>query len=207
MFGHQDDQQYQQADNQAMDQNVNAIVNNDVTPPQAGQTFTPPEPVSPTLPYTPSASVTAPTLPDLSSPTPSEPSMPTSMPDPDPSPASLSLPSSMASDLPSDPVSDQAPVTTTADLPDSDEGATDTNQLLDIKQQALGQLSPLVGHLEQTPEEKFRTTMMMIQASDNQSLIQDAYAAAQEITDEKVKAQALLDVVNEINYFTQQNNS
>lgn len=81
-------------------------------------------------------------------------------------------------------------------------GASD--DLLSIKQQALTALSPLVGHLEQTPEEKFRTTMMMIQASDNQELIPAAYEAAQAITDEKVKAQALLDIVNEINYFTQQ---
>lgn len=46
--------------------------------------------------------------------------------------------------------------------------------------------------------------MMMIQASDNQNLIQSAYEAAHKITDENVKAQALLDVVNEINYFTHQ---
>lgn len=78
-----------------------------------------------------------------------------------------------------------------------------TNDLLDIKQQALNQLSPLVDHLEQSPEEKFRTTMMMIQATDNQDLVKDAYAAAQAIPDEKAKAQALLDIVNEINYFTQ----
>lgn len=78
----------------------------------------------------------------------------------------------------------------------------DTDKLLDIKQQALQQLTPLVGHLEQTPEEKFRTTMMMIQAADNHELIQAAYEAAQQITDEKARAQALLDIVNEINYFT-----
>lgn len=78
-----------------------------------------------------------------------------------------------------------------------------SHDLLGIKQSVLKDLSPLVGHLDQTPEEKFRTTMMMIQASDDQSLIKDAYAAAQAITDEKVKAQALLDIVNEINYFTQ----
>lgn len=76
--------------------------------------------------------------------------------------------------------------------------------LIGIKQSALKELSPLVGHLDQTPEEKFRTTMMMIQASDDQTLIKDAYDAAQKITDEKTKAQALLDIVNEINYFTQQ---
>ena len=48
-----------------------------------------------------------------------------------------------------------------------------------------------------------RTTMMMIQATDDAAMIPQAYQAAQAITDEKVKAQALLDVVNEINYFTQ----
>jgi len=79
-----------------------------------------------------------------------------------------------------------------------------SDDLLQIKQQALQQLSPLLGHLEQTPVEKFRTTMMLIQASDNKNLIPVAYAAAKEIADEKVRAQALLDVVNEINYFTQQ---
>jgi len=77
------------------------------------------------------------------------------------------------------------------------------SDLLDIKQKALQELSPLVDHLEQSPEEKFKTTMMMIQASDDQSLLPTAYDAAQAITDEKAKAQALLDVVNEINYFTQ----
>ncbi len=81
-----------------------------------------------------------------------------------------------------------------------------SDDLLSIKQQALQQLSPLVSHLDQTPEEKFRTTMMMIQASDDQTLVKDAYEAARQITDEKAKAQALLDIVNEINYFTQQHN-
>jgi hypothetical protein len=79
-----------------------------------------------------------------------------------------------------------------------------SDDLIDIKQSALKMLTPLVGHLNQTPEEKFRTTMMMIQASDDQTLIKDAYEAAQAITDEKTKAQALLDIINEINYFTQQ---
>lgn len=83
-------------------------------------------------------------------------------------------------------------------------GNASTDDLLNIKQQALQHLSPLVSHLDQTPEEKFRTTMMMIQASDNQDLIKTAYDAAQNITDEKARAQALLDIVNEINYFTQQ---
>ncbi len=83
-------------------------------------------------------------------------------------------------------------------------GAVNIDDLLDIKRDALQQLTPLLGHLDQSPEEKFRTTMMLIQASDNQDLLKDAYEAAQQIEDEKARAQALLDVVNEINYFTQQ---
>lgn len=78
--------------------------------------------------------------------------------------------------------------------------------LLDIKQKALQDLSPLMQHLEQNPEEKFRTTMMMIQASDNKDLLPEAYSAAQAIVDDKARAQALLDVINEINYFTQASN-
>jgi hypothetical protein len=86
-------------------------------------------------------------------------------------------------------------------------GGSTSDALLDIKQEALKQLSPLVGQLNQTPEEKFRTLMMMIQASDDENLVQGAYEAAEAITDEKTRAQALLDIINEINYFTQQHNS
>jgi hypothetical protein len=99
-----------------------------------------------------------------------------------------------------DPFAEETPSAAAPALPPS------ANELLDIKQEALKQLSPLVGHLDQNPEEKFRTTMMMIQASDDQSLINVAYEAAEKITDEKAKAQALLDIVNEINYFTHQGN-
>lgn len=80
---------------------------------------------------------------------------------------------------------------------------TATHELIDIKQKALNELSPLVNQLDQTPEDRFRTLMMVIQSSDDQSLLKDAYAAAEKIQDDKLRAQALLDVVNEINYFTQ----
>ena len=97
------------------------------------------------------------------------------------------------------------PFTTTTTPSEDTEAApaSGSDDLLSIKQEALQNLSPLLSQLEQSPEEKFRTTMMLIQASDNQSLIQSAYTAAKEIEDEKVRAQALLDIVNEINYFTQ----
>ena len=80
----------------------------------------------------------------------------------------------------------------------------DTSDLAAIKQQALLGLSPIVGQLDQSPEERFNTAMMMLQATDDQALIKVAYDAAQSITDDKARAQALLDIVNEINYFTQQ---
>lgn len=80
----------------------------------------------------------------------------------------------------------------------------DNDSLLAMKQDALEQLTPLVGHLDQSPEEKFKTTMMMLQATDNPALVKEAYEYAKQISDEKSRAQALLDVVNEINYFTHQ---
>lgn len=83
--------------------------------------------------------------------------------------------------------------------PTDDAGSSDLN---DIKQHALQELAPLVDDLQQPPEERFRTIMMMIQASDDQALIPKAYEAAHSIEDETARAQALLDVVNEINYFT-----
>lgn len=95
---------------------------------------------------------------------------------------------------------------TTSETPNESSSETPTpanGELMNLKQQALQQLSPLVGHLDQTPEEKFRTTMMMIQASDDSTLIKTAFEAAGAIGDDKARAQALLDVINEINYFTQ----
>ncbi len=77
------------------------------------------------------------------------------------------------------------------------------DQLSDIKVQALNQLSPLVSQLSQQPEERYKTLMMLIQASDNHELIKEAYEAANQISDEKAKAEALLAIVNEINYFSQ----
>jgi len=107
-------------------------------------------------------------------------------------------------DEPSEDVSTSDSQNNDADSNDSSSPAgADADDLLELKQQALQQLTPLVNHLEQSALEKFRTTMMLIQASDNQGLLREAYEAALKIEDEKVRAQALLDVVNEINYFTQ----
>jgi hypothetical protein len=125
------------------------------------------------------------------------------MPTPsEPQQSSVPAPGEEAEDIAEQPPAPSAP----AFADHSDSAVADSGELLELKQQALQQLTPIVGHLDQTPEEKFRTTMMLIQASDNQALLKEAYDAANAIEDEKVKAQALLDVVNEINYFTQNKN-
>jgi hypothetical protein len=72
-----------------------------------------------------------------------------------------------------------------------------------MKQEALQHLQPLVDTLQQSPEEEFKTIMMMIQATDDKTLLKKALEAAKKITDDKVRAQSMLDVINEINYFTQ----
>lgn len=77
------------------------------------------------------------------------------------------------------------------------------DSLLAIKQQALTQLTPLVDKLDQTPEEHFQLIMTMIQSSDNQVMVKAAFDSAQKITNEKARAEALLAVINEVNYFSQ----
>lgn len=142
---------------------------------------------------------------------------PALMSDPMPDFASLSMPQDpsavntapvpsmpLGTLTPPDPMPSLPSVNAPAQIPEPVEAASHEDTLLAIKQEAMQHLTPLVSHLEQTPEEKFRTTMMMIQASDNQGLVKDAFEAAKQITDDKARAQALLDVINEINYFTQQ---
>lgn len=108
-----------------------------------------------------------------------------------------------ADDAPADAADDNTGQPPTEPSTDQDDDVPANNDLIDLKRDALTKLLPLVDHLDQPADEKFRTLMMMIQASDNQRLVRQAYDAALKIDDEKERAQALLDIVNEINYFTQ----
>ena len=76
------------------------------------------------------------------------------------------------------------------------------SDLDEIKKSALSELRPIVDKLDLPAEEKFEALLLVIRSSDDQSLIKAAYAAAEGITDEAKKAQALLDVVKEIEYFS-----
>lgn len=79
---------------------------------------------------------------------------------------------------------------------------TASSDLSDIKASALSELRPLIDHVDLPAEEKFDTYLMLIRSTDDPSLIAPAHAAAQGITDEKQKAEALLDVIKEIDYLS-----
>ncbi len=71
-----------------------------------------------------------------------------------------------------------------------------------IKRDALTDLRPLVEKLDLAPEEKFDTYLLLLRSSDDKALIAPAYAAARNIADETRRAQALLDIIKEIDYLS-----
>lgn len=89
-----------------------------------------------------------------------------------------------------------------ADAHLSSEGSGENSELDGVKKSALEQLRPLIEKLDLEPADKFDKYLMMLRASDDPALIKPAFDAAQGIGGEKEKAQALLDIINEINYIT-----
>ena len=71
-----------------------------------------------------------------------------------------------------------------------------------IKKDALSELRPLVDKLNVSPEEKFDTYLLLLRSTDDQGLIAPAHEAAKNITDEARRAQALLDIIKEIDYLS-----
>lgn len=163
-----------------------------VTPPTVVRPTHNGPPISdePTEPATQDPPAAAPAPDSTPEPAPTEPPDPPAEPDPpadEPEPEDEPLKSSVESAF---------------DVPANERGSGNTSELFDIKQAALKQLRPLVQHLDQSPEERFETILMMLRSSDDATLVQAAFEAAQAIEDEKRKADALLDVVNEVNYLT-----
>ena len=85
--------------------------------------------------------------------------------------------------------------------------SSSSDNLEDIKKDALLELRPLVDKLDISPEEKFDTYLMLIRSTDDKALIAPAHVAAQAITDEARRAQALLDVIKEIDYLSNGQNA
>ena len=71
-----------------------------------------------------------------------------------------------------------------------------------IKKDALEELRPLVDKLNLPADEKFDTLLLIIRSTDDKSLVTAAHEAARAIEDEAKRAQALLDVIKEIDYFS-----
>ena len=72
-----------------------------------------------------------------------------------------------------------------------------------IKQEALGELRPLVDKLNVSAEEKFDTYLLLLRSTDDRELIAPAHDAAKAIDDEARRAQALLDIIKEIDFLSQ----
>lgn len=101
------------------------------------------------------------------------------------------------------PATDQsAPVTPTA--PVSTEAPADP-ALASVKQAAISELRPLIDKLDVDPEEKFNTYLLLIRSTDDKDLIAPAHEAAKGIADEAKKAQALLDIIKEIDFLSNPN--
>lgn len=78
---------------------------------------------------------------------------------------------------------------------------TAVSNLDSIKSLAISELRPLIGKLNASPEDKFDTILLLIRTTDDSSLIPMAYESARTITDDTRRAQALLDVIKEVDYF------
>ena len=102
---------------------------------------------------------------------------------------------------PSQAISDASSEIITPTLPPIAQGVTDSD-LAPIKNEAINELRPLVDKLDLPAEEKFDTYLLLLRSTDDRTLIAPAYAAAQVIADEARKAQALLDIIKEIDYLT-----
>jgi len=81
-------------------------------------------------------------------------------------------------------------------------GASLGEDLDSIKLNALKELRPLMDKVELPAEEKFDTYLMLIRSTDDKTLIGPAHTAAQGIADEKRKAEALLEIIKEIDYLS-----
>lgn len=79
--------------------------------------------------------------------------------------------------------------------------AAGLGDLESIKNLALQDLRPLVDKLNATNEEKFDIYLLLLRSSDDKTLIEPAYNTARTIEDEPKRANALLDIIKEIDYF------
>lgn len=76
-----------------------------------------------------------------------------------------------------------------------------------IKKDAIVELRPLVDKLSLAPDEKFDTYLLLLRSTDDKELIAPAHEAAKNIVDETRRAQALLDIIKEIDFLSGQSSN
>lgn len=76
--------------------------------------------------------------------------------------------------------------------------------LLDVKNEAIEELMPILDHLKTDPEEKFNAYLLLLRSTDNKDLIKPALSMAKQIIDEEKRASALLDIIKEIDYLSKE---
>lgn len=76
------------------------------------------------------------------------------------------------------------------------------DSLEDIKKDALIELRPLVDKLNLSAEERFDIYLLLLRSTDDKTLIAPAYKTAHDIADDSKHAQALLDIIKEIDYLS-----
>jgi len=108
---------------------------------------------------------------------------------------------------PAAPVADTTPITLPSfpEVPaaeDTSVSTTGSTSLEDIKSQALNELRPLIDRVDLPAEERFDAYLMLLRSTDDSTLVAPAHSAAQDISDEKRKAEALLEIIKEIDYLS-----
>lgn len=103
----------------------------------------------------------------------------------------------------------EAPAPPVAEMPVVEEPApvapsvSANGDLTSVKSEAINELRPLVDKLNLPAEEKFDTYLLLLRSTDDRSLIEPAHEVARQITDETRRAQALLDIIKEIDFLSQ----
>ncbi|MDR2063575.1 MAG: hypothetical protein LBQ02_02165 [Candidatus Nomurabacteria bacterium] len=97
----------------------------------------------------------------------------------------------------------EAPVPTVDDILSGKDATTapvaaPAGSLKSIKNSVLSDLKPLVGKVNLPADERFELLMQIFEVTKDTGLIEQAYAAAKDIADDTIKAEALLRVIREI---------
>lgn len=76
------------------------------------------------------------------------------------------------------------------------------DNLDDVKMEAINELRPIIDKLNLPPDEKFDTYLLLIRCTDDRDLVPPAHEVAKLIEDDSRRAQALLDIIKEIEYLS-----